>query len=181
MNFTVEICKCGHIHFISMEDIADAAEHNNAVLFICAHCGAATVIGADIGYEYSTDGNKTYNMYEHDFSPYTTSDINSDDYERVVYSRGISVPMLNGNYADTYFAGKFRDSRTPDYSELFRLDCDNIDKVHSFIYRIEHDAATVNMDRFINQTPDKYLQEISKYPIQGFNWAGTKYEKLEHH
>ena len=46
-----------------------------------------------------------------------------------------------------------------------------------FIDKYNHDRTTVNMDRFINETPDDILAELSTYYIDGLDWKGTKFEK----
>lgn len=39
------------------------------------------------------------------------------------------------------------------------------------------DRSTVNMRRFINETPDDVLKELANYAIDGLDFAGTKYER----
>ena len=45
-----------------------------------------------------------------------------------------------------------------------------------FINEYTHDRTTVNMDRFIRETPEDMLEEISHHSIEGFNGKGTKWE-----
>ena len=49
-----------------------------------------------------------------------------------------------------------------------------------FIDEYIHDRTTVNMNRFINETPDDVLDELSNYLIDGLDWKGTKFEKEWH-
>ena len=46
--YDMRICKCGRIHMIEMDKLDEALHNNKNLLLICAGCGKATNIGADI-------------------------------------------------------------------------------------------------------------------------------------
>lgn len=49
-----------------------------------------------------------------------------------------------------------------------------------FINEYRHKRTTINMPRFIDETPDEILEELSNCFIPAFNWKGTKFEKEWH-
>lgn len=51
-----------------------------------------------------------------------------------------------------------------------------VEEIMSFIDIYQKERMTVNMNRFIKETPDDILKEVSGYYIEGFNWTGTKFE-----
>lgn len=46
--YDIRICKCGRIHAIPNERIEKALDADKNFLLICAACGNATLIGANI-------------------------------------------------------------------------------------------------------------------------------------
>lgn len=83
--------------------------------------------------------------------------------------------MKTGQYATDFFNGRFSDRWYPDFYKIQRKDI-TVKEIMDFIDEYIHDRTTVNMDRFINETPDDILEELSGYWIEGLNWSGTKYE-----
>lgn len=183
----IRFCKCGKIHLIPFDKINNAIENNKDLLFICADCGQASIIGADIDIE---DGEKHYLMYGGDFSPYSSESITKNDFcenrgskkelSEIYYSRGIKVPMMNGYYATEFSGGIFYDGRV--IANMYEIDRPDItpEEVHQFIKKSREEAMTVNINRFIRENDDEALLEISRYYIKGFDWSGTKYA-LTHH
>lgn len=189
--YDMRICKCGRIHMIPNEKIENALENNKNLLLICAGCGAATLIGGDLGLDIEPDwfepDKKCYMMYSREFSSYKSKSILATDFEKtdeskgieeIVYSHGIKVPMMTGQYATDYFNGIFSDRWYPDFYKIERRDI-TVEEIMKFIDDYRHDRTTVNMDWFMCQTPEDMLKEISCYMIEGFNWKGTKWESKE--
>ena len=52
--YDIRICKCGRIHAIPNERIKNALNADKNFLLICAACGNATLIGADISPDCET-------------------------------------------------------------------------------------------------------------------------------
>ena len=182
--YDMRICKCGRIHMIDEDKLEKALENNKNILLICGGCGAATLIGADIEPDWNKTDNDCYMMYCYEFSSYenksiTTADFESTEYnkgiEEIIYSNGIKVPMMTGMYATDYNNGRFSDRWYPDFYKIQRSDV-TVKEIMDFIDEYAHDRTTVNMNRFIRETPEDMLEEISHYMIDGFNWKGTKWE-----
>lgn len=186
--YDIRICKCGRIHTIPDEKIEKALENDKNFLLICAACGNATLIGADIAPDWNDPSKDCYEMYSGDFSSYEDKIINEDTFKgnekekavkEILYSHGIKVPMETGQYATDYFNGRFSDRWYPDFYKIQRNDI-TVKEIMDFIDEYTHDRTTVNMDKFINETPDDVLEELSNYYIEGLNWKGTKFEKEWH-
>lgn len=182
--YDMRICKCGRIHMIPNEKIEKALEKNKNLLLICAGCGAATLIGADIEPDWFELDKDCYMMYSMEFSSYESKSILVTDFEttdgskgieEIVYSHGIKVPMMTGQYATDYFNGKFSDRWYPDFYKIERRDI-TVEEIMKFIADYRRDRRTVNMERFIRETQEDMLEEISHYWIEGLNWKGTKWE-----
>ena len=83
--------------------------------------------------------------------------------------------MMTGMYATDYNNGRFSDRWYPDFYKIQRSDI-TVKEIMDFIDKYTNDRTTVNMNRFISETPEDMLEEISHYMIDGFNWKGTKWE-----
>lgn len=125
-----------------------------------------------------------YMMYSGDFSAYENKSITVSDFEstenhkgieEIIYSHGIKVPMMTGQYATDYYNGRFSDRWYPDFYKIQRNDI-TVKEIMDFIDEYTNDRTTVNMNRFIHETPEDILEEISHYSVDGFNWKGTKWE-----
>lgn len=182
--YDMQICNCGRIHMVDNGKLDKALENNKDLLLVCAGCGNATLIGADITPYQSDSGGNCYMMYSHDFSSCEDKSISdvcfkstedSKGIEEILYSHGIKVPMMTGQYATDYCNGIFSDRWYPDFYKIQRKDI-TVGEIMEFIDKYNHDRVTVNMRRFINETPDDLLDEISQYWIDGFDWKGTKWE-----
>lgn len=182
--YDMKICKCGRIHMVDNEVLDRALENNKNLLLICAGCGNATLIGADIEPDWIEPNKNCYMMYSGDFSRYKDRSIKVNDFEstenhkgieEIVYSHGYKVPMMSGMYATDYFNGSFSDRWYPDFYKIQRSDI-TVKEIMEFIDEYTHDRTTVNMSRFIHETPEEILEVISHYHIDGFNFKGTKWE-----
>lgn len=182
--YDMRICKCGRIHMIPNEKLNKALEVNKNLLLMCGGCGAGTLIGADIEPDWNEPDKECYMMYSSSFSDYedtsiAVSDFESNEYHEgiseIIYSHGLKVPMMTGQYATDYFNGKFSDRWYPDFYKIQRSDI-TVKEIMDFIEEYKHDRCTVNMDRFIRQTPEDMLEKISHYMIEGLDWKGTKWE-----
>lgn len=173
--YDMTICGCGRIHMVPTEKIDEAIENGKNLMLICAGCGKAVLIGA---YE-DPDG---YMMYKRDYSSYQDAFIKKEDFEEngeniseIYYSHGLRVPMKTGQYATDYFNGIFSDGWHPDFYKIQRKDV-IVSEIMDFLDTYSKDRKTVNMERFIRETPDDMLEEISHYAVYGLNWKGTKWE-----
>lgn len=180
--YDMRICKCGRIHMIENNVIEKALQNNKNILLICAGCGNATLIGADSILDGS--GKTEYMMYSCEFARYKDRTIEISDFEpsehdkgiyKIIYSQGYRVPMMTGMYATDYCNGKFSDRWHPDFYEIQKRDI-TVEEIMKFIKKYNHDRTMVNIRRFINETPQEILKEISHYYIESFNWRGTKFE-----
>ena len=186
MKYNITFCKCGRIHAIENKKIEDALEENKDFLLICANCGAATIIGADITPDWDEPSKNCYMMYSRDLSSYKDAEITQDAFKdgpnqkaikEILYSHGYAVPMMSGNNATDFFSGgRFSDRWYPDFYKIQRDDI-TVKEIMQFIDKFNDDRTTVNMDRFIYNTPDDVLEELSHYSIDGFDWSGTKFQK----
>lgn len=183
--YNVRTCNCGRIHMIPNEKVERALEDDKNFLLVCAGCGAATLIGADIQPDWDEPDKNYYMMYSGDFSRQQDASINISDFnttanskgiKEIFYSHGVKVPMMTGHYATDCFNGRFSDGWFPDFYEIQRKDV-TVEEIMKFIDEYNNKSTTVNMQRFINETPDDILEEISCYLINGLHWEGTKFEK----
>lgn len=182
--YDMRICKCGRIHMVDNSVLMKALNNNKNLLLICAGCGNATLIGADIEKNLFDENKTSYMMYACDFSEYENASITVSDFtptekhkgiEEIVYSHGYRVPMMSGMYATDYSFGMFSDRWYPDFYKIQRSDI-TVKEIMEFIDEYTHDRTTVNMSRFIRETPDDVLDEISRFMIEGLNFYGTKWE-----
>ena len=185
MKYDMRICKCGTIHMIDNDKLDVALKHNKNLLLICAECGHAKLIGADIEPSWFEPDRDCYNMYAFEFSPNKDKTISPVDFdskkeykgiEEIIYSHGYKVPMNSGMYATDYNFGRFSDRWYPDFYKIQRKDI-TVKEIMEFIDKYNEDRTTVNMNRFINETPEDVLEVISGYLIDGFDWTGTKWER----
>lgn len=182
--YDIRICKCGRIHVTKIEKLDAVLEKNKNLLLVCGGCGDATLIGADIEPDCDEPDKDCYMMYSGNFSAHdnksiTVSDFESTDkhkgIEEIIYSHGIKVPMMTGQYATDYFNGRFSDRWYPDFYKIQRNDV-TVKEIMDFIGEYINDRTTVNMKRFIRETPEDMLEEISHCSVDGFNWKDTKWE-----
>lgn len=182
--YDMRICKCGRIHMVNEQKLEKALKNNKNLLLVCGGCGYATLIGADVEPDWNESEKDCYMMYSSEFSSYENRSIVVADFEstehhkgieEIIYSHGIKVPMMTGMYATDYANGKFFDRWYPDFYKIQRSDI-TVKEIMDFIDEYTHNRTTVNMDKFIYETPEDMLEEISHYHIEGFNWKGTKWE-----
>lgn len=171
------ICKCGRIHIISHDVIKAALEQKKEILYICGKCGNTYIVG---GYE-STDlntGDVTYTMHANDFRGKTITPEISKGIYQIIHERGYAVPMLTGMYATNYFNGVFSDQWYPYFDKVMSHYGGDKDDIINFINRYRRLHTTVDMDRFIRETPEKVLEQLSRTSIPGLNWECTTYESI---
>lgn len=186
--YEIRICQCGHIHFIPHKKVATALRRHKELLLICGSCGEATRIGADEEPDFYDESNSgiIYNMYSQSLNPNRINDAISitprsfktisgiqKGFNEIFYSAGIKVPMMSGQYAQMYnFYGEyFLDIWFPDWYKIERADV-TLEEVKSFIETSKTESQKVNMDRFVSETDDKYLQYLARTTIKAFDWTG---------
>ena len=186
--YELRICSCGRIHAIPEEKIVNAIEAEKDLLLICGGCGTATLIGADIVPDFDNPSEDCYEMYSKNFIHKNNKFINSDSFNgtdkekainEIYYDNGYKVPMMTGNYATDFGCNKFSDRWYPDFYKIERKDI-TVQEIMEFINEYRHNRTTINMSRFIYETPDEILEELSNCLIPAFNWKGTKFEKEWH-
>lgn len=187
-----KICSCGKIHLISEEYLEETYESNTSYIFICADCGDMWEIGGN-KILVSSPSSKTpkyiYNVYLYNIRESLKGNVpfiiskesfenrnNRKPISKIVYNMGIRVPMKNGFYATHYSHGQFADTRYDFHiGDIERSDV-TAEEVLEHIRKNREDSTTVNMERFIRETDESDLKEISKYLIDAFDWTGTKYK-----
>jgi hypothetical protein len=104
-NYDLHICKCGRIHMVSEEKINNALMVNKDLLVICAGCGKAIKIGADIEEDWFEPDKDCYMMYTKDVTDnedisFTSKSFETTEEEKgiseIIYSQGYKVPMKTG-------------------------------------------------------------------------------------
>lgn len=184
IKYDMRICKCGRIHMIDYNKLDKALENNKNLLLICGGCGNATLIGADITADWDDPDGNCYMIYSNNFSLYGNKSITANDFksteeckgiEEIIYSHGLTVPMMTGMNATDFDNGNFFDRWHPDFWKIQRNNI-TVEEIMDFIDKYMHDRTTVDMNRFIHETPEDMLEEISRYSIDGLNWKGTKWE-----
>lgn len=182
--YDMRICKCGRIHMVDENKLEKTLKNDKNLLLICGGCGCATLIGANVEPDWNESEKNCYMMYSGDFSSYEDKSITVDDFkstenhkgiEEIIYSHGRKVPMMTGMYATDYANGRFSDRWYPDFYKIQRNNI-TVKEIMDFIDEYTHNRTTVNMNRFIRETPEDMLEEISHYMIDSFNWKGTKWE-----
>ena len=153
-------CGCGRIHIMDNELYDWMAEDHerNHVVRVCNNCGAARRIFLTSNCEgWDVNGCDVQN---------TEIDCTKNHY-RFIFSRGIRVPMKEGNDATSHCGNLF-------------IDWDYVTKTypnHS-IYELEkkHPAViTVDTEQLIRNVRDnEIVRSISGY-ASGIDWSGTEY------
>ena len=185
--YSMRICKCGHIHMVPEAKIDAAIKNDKVLMLVCRTCGDIQYIGADKTYDWFEEGNKpVYNMFsceaKHDnFSIgqecfITDGESGGRGINEILFSTGLKVPMLSGEFASQFFYDRFYDNWYPEFNELTKPGITE-KEIQEFIDKFHKNRSTVNMERFIKDTPDEYLREISGYIVRAFDWKGTKYER----
>lgn len=180
----IRICRCGRIHTIPYEKIDKALDDDKNIILACMNCGALSIIGGDYIEDFDNDlcGYEMYtNSVAEDVYSVNESLFKSEDnrkaLQEVFFSKGYPVPMLTGEYADTYINGEFCDSSSfNNINGLSRIY--NIDLLMDAVKTRNENAKQVNMKYFISITPDNVLEELSRYCISGLDWKDTKYYKF---
>lgn len=149
----VIFCKCGRIHVVSGKDYSEAVKAGKENLLICGNCGATYIFGAektDDGYSLYRDEipeclMKKENNYSVDLTNCSLKKIH-----RMNYSIGYLVPMVGGYLANAYFCGRF------------------FDEAHGNNQRVD-------VQRFINMTPDPVIRLVVCRRPKAFDWSNTQY------
>ena len=188
MKYEVRFCSCGHIHVFPFSLVEDAVKADEHLLLICADCGKASMIGADIlegGYYGDEEGKTCYSMYTSDFSKYDSKLITKNFFRRhkthkalnkIYYSHGLEVPMMTGYKANYYYDGEFCDGSEPDWYEIDHTGDLSREEIMAFINKHRSNKWKVNMERFIRNNDEDKIRAISNYVVKGLDWRGTKFE-----
>lgn len=184
----MQICSCGSIHLIPEDKLSSLLGEDKDLLLICANCGNAILIGADKCPNYDNPNDTDYYMYHKSFTcndkEWITKKIfnptipNEKPVGKILYEKGIRVPMMTGNYANFYFSGKFYD-----YSPISEYDMESLlsnskKEIIKNMKDLEIRKSTVNMNRLCKENTNEELDYISKFLIESLKWKGTIYEKV---
>ncbi len=187
--YNVKFCSCGRIHMVPYEKLEPILEKDKNLLLICAGCGAAMLVGADIEsniYSENDDNSMCYNMYTYDYNMNKDKYITLEDFngtkefkgiEEIFYSHGIKVPMLTGNYSNCYNDGYFYDTTNVDTEEIEHKISITKEEILKIIKEHNYKSNTVDMRRFINENEEDDLKSISGYALSNLIWDGTKYDR----
>ena len=163
-------CSCGRIQYMDYE-MYDWLQENPTkryIIRVCTHCGASLQVwlsdNFDIGYDInarSVDFNGVRTIID------TTQGI---EY-KLIFDRGIKVPMISGGYADCHIGSSY--ANTEDMKEKFGSTYfpDALKKDPNF--------CTVDVKRLIKEVDDEDLIESISGYIVGIDWAGTGYSYEE--
>lgn len=177
MNKEIRVCSCGSIHLIEDSIIREALEEDKELLLVCAHCGRVVVIGADIE---ELGDRVIYNRYTKEFDRDRSLTLLPSEFKYnkevyyIIYDKGILVPMMTGEYANSYNFGKFMDMIYPDFMELEATKMTRED-TQKFIDKYRKNRVTVDMNRLIHENTPEVLTELSKLYIKQFDWTDTPY------
>lgn len=180
MNKEIRVCSCGSIHLIEDSIIREALEEDKELLLVCAHCGRVVVIGADIE---ELGDRVIYNRYTKEFDRDRSLTLLPSEFKYnkevyyIIYDKGILVPMMTGEYANSYNFGKFMDMVYPDFSKLTYSKEVNREVVTKFLENYHEDRCAINMSRLIHENSSEDLKILSQTILSSqFNWKGTPYE-----
>lgn len=141
--YDVIFCSCGTIQTMPTEyyDWLEEDYKNRFILRVCQRCGKVVKVWLS--------------EYEDGFAINATSVENfelTDEAKgnfRILFNKGIQVPLKNGEYADYHTAG---------------------------VWFSEQGKSEVDTDRLIKEVKDPdILRSIAGY-VSGINWKGTSYE-----
>ena len=189
--YYMTVCKCGRIHMFDCNKVMTSIFDDKDILLVCKNCCTRTLIGASKKFN-DVDKKFVYGVYTYDeedishnldeitkdtFDTITCSSTNTDTitYQKgiseIIFSDGIKVPMKTGNYADEFVCGYFFDNTGLSFYEVMKDSMSTKDMIE----REEEwktNSGTVDMERFIKETPEPYLTEISQSGIPAFHWEG---------
>lgn len=178
-------CKCGRIHIIEEDLIFSGAKEGKETILICANCGEITRIGLeDYGDQGYCQGCCAYSISVKDSFVFRPQDEKSKEelsmISKVIYSHGIKVPMMTGEYANTRFCHNFIDSSSAsgiligDLSKSIMLSESKdevMKKVQNVLEDYEEKRRTVDMARLVRETSEDDLKVLKQYAISQFDWS----------
>lgn len=185
--YDIHICGCGRIHAIPYDTVVNQCytgeDNNGDIALICSRCGKMIIIGADYGPDWDSESDKgCYTCYTTDHTPSIgeIKEITPDMFNKktkVLYSAGYPVPMMSGEYANSYssYGSGFADMSVPLFYEIQRNDI-SAKEILDWIENNQKARHTVNMDFLMSELPEDVVEELSHYYIKQLDWTGTKYE-----
>ena len=178
--YDIYICKCGRIHAIydNKHPKERVTPDEKDLALICSNCGTVMVIGAEL----CSNGYNLYTYIKKFETPGAIMGMNKIATAKpteVYYSVGYPVPMKTGNYANRFSetSDRFYDMEYPMLSEIDRHNITYKD-VHEFVNNFYKNSSTVDMERFMRETPKDVLASIACYGFRAFKWEGTPYENI---
>lgn len=142
--YHAEPCNCGVIHLIPIELINWLKEDykHRFIIQVCQNCGVTTKLTID----------KFYNIFGYCTTLIDECELSCEDlkYGKIIFDKGIKVPMKNGNYATECLSGTF----------------------------INNGSLDVNVKRFIKEVKDRdKLKSIAANEFIDINWKNTEFER----
>lgn len=159
-------CSCGRIHIVDIEDNM-ITKRGQTVGCICGGCGSFVVIGAD------DLGGGHYSMYRNEINANHVKEVDIPeaikkyDIGKLTLSRGIRIPMKNGEYANSHFGDIFAAYTRPDewkieqYSRENNCSYDEASKIMNYILNTE-----VDMDRYEREVSEEDREVIGRYYVK---------------
>lgn len=161
--YEASTCACGRIHVIGMDNLDWLSEDcsNRRLFHVCTNCGISNMTWLD---PYD-DGFAINNV---DINPdtilYATYPNNNDHQCKILFSKGIPIPMMNGRHADMYSLHHF--------VSTYGMNNGNCDSPLS-------PRFIVDTNRLIEEVNDEeVIKAIRSRTNIGINWVGTAYEHI---
>lgn len=155
-------CECGRIQIMPDEYFDWLAEDclHRAVIRVCQHCGATRLVWLEDW------GDQGFAVNSTDFINEEISTKDDTEY-RIIFNKGIEVPMMSGGYADSYQGDTY-------------INWEYLEKELGTTYlpdaqTKDPNCTKVNVQRLIKENDPDIVKAISSY-VTGIDWSGTEYE-----
>ena len=169
LKYIMWFCDCGRIHPLSEDDVKwlgdGVSPYSRSIIKVCTNCARP--------YKYFLEddpwgGDDDFYINESGTvdSVIDTSVDKLKDF-KVIFSKGIKVPMATGGYANGHTSDTFIDQ------EYIGRNFGN----YSRTVKKNPDCIVVDTERLIREVnDDDILRAMSRYNV-GIDWTGTKYER----
>lgn len=162
--YEVKFCSCGSIHFIKWCDIEKASEDGTEIIHICGRCGNGTALGTD---DYF-DGKALYQRSVPEqfelCGDFKWQGESTRGIHKVIYSKGIRVPMMTGGFADAHYGDTWFDTSNP-------MDSYKIQALHSYEEVVKYCSDWERRARTVNKVAfSKALTDEQKEVLKGYSY-----------
>lgn len=186
MKYDIHICSCGRIHFVRMRDVTRAITNDKELALVCGGCGNIRITGANKGYDeyFERDSFDLYRYELQDKSEITRTQFKAGArgkmLYKILYSKGIRVPMETGYFATSYSFNKFTDLQYPDFltETMQRMGVFDFYEFQKQYQKWRENMTSVNMYRLVynsGMTEDQLEQLSHLYMPECFDWKDYPY------